>query len=61
MQSNPATPEQLKRIEQLLSQHPQMGQGVHNLAYSIAQYDSESAFRYVEFCTKAASYDAIAC
>jgi hypothetical protein len=49
MQSNPATLEQLKCIQQLLSQHPQMGQGVRNLAYSIASYDGTSAVRYVEF------------
>ena len=67
MQSSPATLKQLKRIEQLLSEYPQMGRGVHNLARSIASYDGNSAIRYVKLAIatrpqeKTASHHAIAC
>jgi hypothetical protein len=49
MQINAATPEQVEQIKHLLSQNPQMGLGVNNLAYGIATYDGNSAIRYMHF------------
>ena len=71
--ATPATPDQLKHIQERLSQYPQMGQGVCNLVRSIASYDGASAVRYIEFAIttrhlslsntkeKTASHHAIAC
>jgi hypothetical protein len=73
MQNIPATPEQLKCIQQLLFQHPELGQGVRDMAHSIASYDGKSAVRYLNLAIatrhlsplntkeKTASHLAIAC
>lgn len=45
----------LEHLNQLLSQHPNLGQGVRDTASGIAAYDTASALQYVRLAIVAAN------